>query len=32
MEAYHFIAAEPTGLITIQSFDGPKMSDAGAKA
>lgn len=24
MEAYHFRPAEPTGLITIQSFDGPK--------
>jgi len=24
MEAYHFVASEPTGLITIQSFDGPK--------
>ena len=23
MEAYHFVAAEPTGLITIQSFEGP---------
>jgi hypothetical protein len=32
MEAYHFIAAEPTGLITIQSFDGPKPANGGAKA
>jgi formate dehydrogenase beta subunit len=32
MEAYHFIAAEPTGLITIQSFDGPRPSDPGPKA
>jgi NADPH-dependent glutamate synthase beta subunit-like oxidoreductase len=24
MEAYHLVASEPTGLITIQSFDGPK--------
>lgn len=24
MEAYHFRPSEPTGLITIQSFDGPK--------
>jgi ferredoxin len=32
MEAYHFVASEPTGLITIQSFDGPKASDPGPKA
>ena len=24
MESYNFVATEPTGLITIQSFDGPK--------
>jgi NAD-dependent dihydropyrimidine dehydrogenase PreA subunit len=24
MEAYHLVPLEPTGLITIQSFDGPK--------
>jgi hypothetical protein len=24
MEAYHFVPTETTGLITIQSFDGPK--------
>ena len=24
MEAYHLLPSEPTGLITIQSFDGPK--------
>jgi len=28
MEAYHFVPLEPTGLITIQSFDGPKPSTA----
>jgi len=28
MEAYHFVASEPTGLITIQSFDGPKPASA----
>jgi NAD-dependent dihydropyrimidine dehydrogenase PreA subunit len=32
MEAYHLVPAEPTGLITIQSFDGPKPSTAGAAA
>ena len=32
MEAYHFIAAEPTGLITIQSFDGPKPAERATKA
>jgi NADPH-dependent glutamate synthase beta subunit-like oxidoreductase/NAD-dependent dihydropyrimidine dehydrogenase PreA subunit len=32
MEAYHLVASEPTGLITIQSFDGPKTSTAGAAA
>ncbi len=32
MEAYHFVAAEPTGLITIQSFDGPKPAAAAATA
>jgi ferredoxin len=30
MEAYHFVATEPTGLITIQSFDGPKPAAAPA--
>ena len=30
MEAYHFVASEPTGLITIQSFDGPKPAAAAA--
>ena len=30
MEAYHLVPIEPTGLITIQSFDGPKQSAAGA--
>jgi NADPH-dependent glutamate synthase beta subunit-like oxidoreductase len=29
MEAYHFRPSEPTGLITIQSFDGPKPALAG---
>ncbi len=28
MEAYHFKASEPTGLITIQSFDGPGPANA----
>ena len=32
MEAYHLLPSEPTGLITIQSFDGPKPSAAGAAA
>ena len=32
MEAYHLVASEHTGLITIQSFDGPKPSTAGAAA
>jgi formate dehydrogenase (NADP+) beta subunit len=32
MEAYHLLPSEPTGLITIQSFDGPKQSAAGAAA
>jgi NADPH-dependent glutamate synthase beta subunit-like oxidoreductase/NAD-dependent dihydropyrimidine dehydrogenase PreA subunit len=32
MEAYHLIPSESTGLITIQSFDGPKPSVAGAAA
>jgi len=32
MEAYHLVPSEPTGLITIQSFDGPKPSVAGAAA
>jgi NADPH-dependent glutamate synthase beta subunit-like oxidoreductase len=33
MEAYHFVASEPTGLITIQSFDGPKpAATPGAKS
>jgi NADPH-dependent glutamate synthase beta subunit-like oxidoreductase len=27
MEAYHLVPSEPTGLITIQSFDGPKPKD-----
>lgn len=30
MEAYHLVASEPTGLIPIQSFDGPKQPAAGA--
>ena len=30
MEAYHFVASEPTGLITIQSFDGPKPAPVAA--
>jgi formate dehydrogenase (NADP+) beta subunit len=30
MEAYHFVASEPTGLITIQSFDGPKPAPGAA--
>ena len=32
MEAYHLLPSEPTGLITIQSFDGPKPSAAGTAA
>ena len=28
MEAYHLVPSEPTGLITIQSFDGPKAASA----
>ena len=32
MEAYQLVASEPTGLITIQSFDGPKQSPAIAAA
>ena len=28
MEAYHFVPLEPKGLISIQSFDGPKPSTA----
>ena len=32
MEAYHLVPSEPTGLITIQSFDRPKPSAAGAAA
>jgi NADPH-dependent glutamate synthase beta subunit-like oxidoreductase len=32
MEAYHLVASEPTGLITIQSFDRPKQFAAGAAA
>ena len=32
MEAYHLVPSEPTGLITIQSFDGPKQPAAGAAA
>jgi len=32
MEAYHLLASEPTGLITIQSFDGPKPTAAGTAA
>jgi ferredoxin len=28
MESYNFVATEPTGLITIQSFDGPKLPAA----
>jgi NADPH-dependent glutamate synthase beta subunit-like oxidoreductase len=32
MEAYHLLPSEPTGLITIQSFDGPKAASAGAAA
>jgi formate dehydrogenase (NADP+) beta subunit len=32
MEAYHLVPSEPTGLITIQSFDGPKPAAAGAVA
>ena len=30
MEAYHLVPSEPTGLITIQSFDGPKPVAAAA--
>jgi len=30
MEAYHLVPSEPTGLITIQSFDGPKLPAAAA--
>jgi NADPH-dependent glutamate synthase beta subunit-like oxidoreductase len=30
MESYNFVATEPTGLITIQSFDGPKPAAAPA--
>ena len=26
MEAYHLVPSEPTGLITVQSFDGPRQS------
>ena len=32
MEAYHLVPSEPTGLITIQSFDGPKPSAAAGAA
>jgi NADPH-dependent glutamate synthase beta subunit-like oxidoreductase len=32
MEAYHLVPSEPTGLITIQSFDGPKQPAIGAAA
>ena len=32
MEAYHLVPSEPTGLITIQGFDRPKPSAAGAAA
>jgi NAD-dependent dihydropyrimidine dehydrogenase PreA subunit len=32
MEAYHFVPTSPTGLITIQSFDGPKSAGATAGA
>jgi NADPH-dependent glutamate synthase beta subunit-like oxidoreductase len=32
MEAYHLVSAEPTGLINIQSFDGPQPTAAGAAA
>ena len=32
MEAYHLVPTEPTGLITIQSFDGPKPTTAIAAA
>jgi NADPH-dependent glutamate synthase beta subunit-like oxidoreductase len=32
MEAYHLVPIEPTGLITIQSFDGPKQSATGMAA
>jgi NADPH-dependent glutamate synthase beta subunit-like oxidoreductase len=32
MEAYHLVASEPTGLVTIQSFDGPKQAAAGVAA
>ena len=32
MEAYHLLPSEPTGLITIQSFDGPKPAAANAAA
>jgi NADPH-dependent glutamate synthase beta subunit-like oxidoreductase len=32
MEAYHLVASEPTGLITIQSFDGPNQPAAVAAA
>ncbi|HEX8798961.1 MAG TPA: 4Fe-4S binding protein, partial [Terriglobales bacterium] len=32
MESYHLVASEPTGLITIQSFDGPKQPAAVAAA
>ena len=32
MEAYHLVPSEPTGLITIQSFDGPKPTAAAGAA
>ncbi len=32
MEAYHLVPSEPTGLITSQSFDGPKQPAPGAAA
>jgi NADPH-dependent glutamate synthase beta subunit-like oxidoreductase len=32
MEAYHLVPSEPTGLITIQSFDGPKPAAAASAA
>jgi NADPH-dependent glutamate synthase beta subunit-like oxidoreductase len=32
MEAYHLLPSVPTGLITIQSFDGPKLAAASAAA
>jgi len=32
MEAYHLVSAEPTGLINIQSFDGPQPIAAEAAA